>query len=125
MTIPRQALLRRKDSIEKISLQGKVALLTGASDGIGLAAAQLFARRGAKLVLNARDPDRLNAVQKILLKEGSDVSTVAADVTDPGTPSLLVKETFDKYGRIDILVNNAGGSTHGRLFSAINAGRMG
>lgn len=89
-------------------LEGKVALITGASRGIGQGIAQAFAQEGAALILAARDSEALNRIAELMAKSGADVLAVTADVTDEGQ----VKDSFDKaverFGRLDILVNNAG-----------------
>jgi NAD(P)-dependent dehydrogenase (short-subunit alcohol dehydrogenase family) len=84
-------------------LDGKAALITGATSGIGLAIAERFAAEGARLVLTGRNRESGEALAK---KLGADF--VAGDVTKPGLADALVAETAKRLGRIDILVNNAG-----------------
>lgn len=84
-----------------LGLHGRRALVTGASQGIGRAAAELLAREGCRLVLVARSPDDLTAVAERL---GGDVATAATDLTEPGAPARLAAA----FGDVDILVNNAG-----------------
>jgi len=93
------------------SLQGAVAVVTGASRGIGAAIAEELGRRGAKVVVNysgSRQPaEELSA--KISEMEGRGEGMAAqADVADPAQAKRLVEETVDQFGRIDVLVNNAG-----------------
>jgi NAD(P)-dependent dehydrogenase (short-subunit alcohol dehydrogenase family) len=90
------------------SLEGKVALVTGASRGIGLAIARRFAIMGAKLSLCARDAPRLDAAAGDLRRAGTTVIAVAADVTRSSELPALVQNTEAAIGPIDILVNNAG-----------------
>ena len=87
------------------SLAGKVAIVTGASSGIGRAAASLFAARGVKQVLTARSADKLAALAKQL---DSDTLVVAADMTKPDDVARIVERATGAYGRIDILLANAG-----------------
>jgi ribitol 2-dehydrogenase len=87
------------------SLAGKVAIVTGASSGIGRAAASLFAARGVKLVLTARSADKLAALAKQL---DSDTLVVLADMTKPDDVTRIVERATGTYGRIDILLANAG-----------------
>jgi ribitol 2-dehydrogenase len=87
------------------SLSGKVAIVTGASSGIGRAVASLFAARGVKQILTARSADKLIALAKQL---DSDILVVPADMTKPGDVTRIVERATSKYGRIDILLANAG-----------------
>ena len=87
----------------------KVMIITGASSGIGLASAKLFASLGARLVLAARSIDRLESLAKeISSGDGSDVLCVKTDVSVEEDCRTLVEKSVEKFGRIDILVNNAG-----------------
>jgi ribitol 2-dehydrogenase len=87
------------------SLSGKVAIVTGASSGIGRAIAFEFARQGVKQVLTARSADRLSALAQEI---HSDAFVVPADMTRPGDVEKIVEETISKFGRVDILLANAG-----------------
>ena len=89
-------------------LKDKVAIVTGANSGIGLRTAQLFAEEGAILTLCARRKDKLDAVAEELRAKGSQVLTVAADVSREEDCIRVVEETVRAYGRVDVLVNNAG-----------------
>ena len=89
-------------------LDGKVALITGASRGIGLSIAQSLATMGAKLGLCARDPKRLSSAAAELERQGASVVAVPADVSRPNDISALAQKTEQSLGPIEILINNAG-----------------
>ncbi len=86
------------------SLEGRTALVTGASRGIGAAIALALDRAGARVALVARNVAALDAVAERL---GNDPVVLAADLADPDVPARLVAEASDRLGRIDVLVNNA------------------
>ena len=90
---------------------GKVAIVTGSSDGIGKAAALIFACEGGQVVLNARGQDCLEATRTALQAVGKPPLVVAGNVSQAAVVERLVGETLQLFGRIDILVNNAGGGT--------------
>lgn len=90
------------------TLDGKVAVVTGGSKGIGKAIAFGLARAGAKVVLAARTPEPLEQVAAHLREGGAEVLAVPTDVTDTAAVQGLVQRTLDVYQRLDILVNNAG-----------------
>jgi NADP-dependent 3-hydroxy acid dehydrogenase YdfG len=89
-------------------LDGKVALVTGASSGIGAATAEALAGAGASVVLAARRADRLADLATWLSDKGATVLTVALDVTDERACQEAVARTVDEFGGLDILINNAG-----------------
>jgi gluconate 5-dehydrogenase len=95
-------------SLEIFSLAGRRALVTGSSQGIGLALAEGLARAGAAVVLNGRDADKLSSAETGLRAQGLPVSIAAFDVTDEVEVEAKVAEIEAKQGPIDILVNNAG-----------------
>ena len=101
---------------EKKPLEGKIALVTGASRGIGLAVARKLGRLGAKVSLCARDVKRLEVAAGELQSDGTNTLAVAADVTRPDDVAAFVAKTVRSLGPIEILVNNAGigyfGPTH-------------
>lgn len=90
-------------------LDGQVAIVTGASRGIGRAVAIALAKVGAKVVINyAGNAEAAEEVRKVIVDNGGQAITVKADVADPDAVESLVKQTIETYGKIDILVNNAG-----------------
>jgi short-subunit dehydrogenase len=99
-------------------LEAKVALITGASRGIGLAIARSLAAMGAKLGLCARDPGRLIGVAAEFERHGVPVLAVPADVSRPGDIASLVQKTEQSLGPIEILVNNAGIGVFGPIQEA-------
>jgi len=92
-----------------LGLQGKIALLTGASRGLGFATAKVLAQEGVRIAINARDKERLSAAGDELTKTGADVISLPGDVTDPETPEKLVETAFAVLGGLDLLFTNAGG----------------
>jgi len=91
--------------------KGKVIIITGASQGIGLATAKHLSKLGAKVVLTARSED----VLKKLEKELPDSLAIVTDVQKPEDIKNLIRETMEEYGRIDILINNAGQGMYGPI----------
>lgn len=89
-------------------LEGKVALITGASKGIGAATAREFAKSGAKVVLAARSVESLETISAEINEAGGDSSAIGCDVADFNQMAAAVQHCVTKYGQIDILVNNAG-----------------
>ncbi|MER3554088.1 MAG: oxidoreductase [Meiothermus sp.] len=89
-------------------LNGKVALVTGASSGIGEATALALAEEGARVAIVARREDRLRALAKRIQGAGGKVLVIPADLTDEAQAKAAVERTAKKMGRLDILVNNAG-----------------
>ena len=90
-----------------IELSGRVAIVTGASRGIGRAIAQQLARQGAVVVAAARD-ENARAVVDEIVASGGRAEAVSLDVTEPGAAEQLVAKTLEQHSRIDVLVNNAG-----------------
>ena len=102
-----------------LELQGKTALLTGASSGLGFAAAQALAREGVHLAINSRDEKKLSAARDRLLPSGVQVITLPGDLTDPETPEMLLGAATAALGGLDLLFTNAGGPPPGS-FEAID-----
>lgn len=101
--------------------QGKVALVTGGSAGLGLAIAKAFARHGASIVIAARGKEALDAAAAQLRALGVDVLAMPADITRDEDVAALVDATIARFGRLDVLVNNAGRSTRGRAIDTTPA----
>jgi 3-oxoacyl-[acyl-carrier protein] reductase len=93
-----------------LGLNGKVALITGGSDGIGKATAKSLAAEGVSVAIVARRPDVLAAAADEIRNAGGKVLPISADISDPHEAQRVVKETAARFGRIDIVVNNAGTS---------------
>jgi len=91
-----------------MNLKDRVALVTGASRGIGACTAELLAQRGAKVALSARTTSDLEGVAAKIVKAGGEALAVPCDVTDLAQVEKMVQTVIDKWGRLDILVNNAG-----------------
>jgi short-subunit dehydrogenase len=85
-----------------MQIDGKVVLITGASEGIGAACAREFRKRGARLSLTARSEDKLKEVG------GTESAVTAGDLKDPEVRRHAIERTLDRFGAIDILINNAG-----------------
>lgn len=89
-------------------LEGKVAIITGATRGIGKAISLTFAKQGARLIINGRNAELLEEVKKEVEALGSECVSVQGDITNPSTANKLIENAINKYNAINILVNNAG-----------------
>jgi NAD(P)-dependent dehydrogenase (short-subunit alcohol dehydrogenase family) len=94
--------------LEKFKLDGKVAIVTGAGQGIGLACAEALAEAGAKIVIADRDRDAADKGYASLKARGFDAEIVIMDVTDTAAVNATADQLVAKHGKVDILVNNAG-----------------
>lgn len=113
-------LLQYRPDREIIRLEGKRILLTGASSGIGEAAAEKLARRGATVVVVARRQDLLDALVTRITDAGGDARAHACDLSDLDAIDALVATVEDELGGIDILVNNAGRSIRRPLAESLD-----
>ena len=94
----------------ELALGGHVALITGASRGIGKGIATALAREGCKLAICARGQERLEETAASLRNSGAEVCAIARDVTEPNAAAEIVGATIEAYGRLNVLVNNVGGN---------------
>jgi gluconate 5-dehydrogenase len=101
--------------LESFRLDGRTALITGSSAGIGLAIARGLAEAGARVVLNGRTADTLQSAAAVLAAEGHDVHAQCFDVTDSAAVSAAVQDIEQRVGPLEILVNNAGIQRRGPL----------
>lgn len=97
-----------------LHLEGKIALVTGASQGLGYALALELSREGARVAINSRNLDKLQkAAHSIHAETGNEVLPFAADVTEPRAAAALIDEVVNSFGGLDLLVANAGGPPAG------------
>ena len=94
--------------LDRFRLDGKVAVVTGASSGLGVAFAKALAEAGADLILGARREERLTATGKLVEAAGRKYFAKKTDVTKPEDCDALIAFAVEKFGRVDILINNAG-----------------
>jgi NAD(P)-dependent dehydrogenase (short-subunit alcohol dehydrogenase family) len=89
-------------------LEGKVAIITGASRGIGRALALRFAEEGAKLMLTTTNPERAAGVVEEIKAKGGEAVAMKADISDENDTKKIAEKVMQQYGQVDILINNAG-----------------
>ena len=106
--------------LERFLLDGRVAIVTGASSGLGVTIATALAEAGADVVLGARRVDRLEETRVLVEHTGRQALVVKADVADPEDCDRLVEAAIAEFGRLDILINNAG---HGDVVPALRQSR--
>ena len=94
--------------LDRFRLDGKVAVVTGASSGLGVGFAQALAEAGADVVLGARREDRLPATEELVRAAGQRAVSLRTDVTDPDQCTALVARGVEEFGHVDVLINNAG-----------------
>ncbi len=99
----------------QIDLEGKVAIVTGATSGIGRATANVFAEAGAAVVAVGRNESALAELSAEMRANGKEVLIVRADVTDGADALRIIEETIERYGAIDVLVNAAGFLSNGTI----------
>jgi len=102
-------------------LSDRVVAITGASSGIGLAAARRIAAEGATVILSARRADRLEGLARSIAETGGRALAVAGDVTEPDDMRHLVARAAETFGRLDVMIANAGIGYHGNLDQATPA----
>jgi len=105
----------------ELGLSGKVALVTGASRGIGRAIALSFAAEGCDVLVTGRDQAALEETAGEIRKRGRKAGVSAADLRNPGTEKALVEAVQREFGRLDILENNAGATRRGSFFELTDA----
>lgn len=91
-----------------LSLENKIALVTGGSQGIGLAISKTLAKAGAHVVINGQNPDRANSAAEEVNKNYGRASVALGNVSDPDVVKEIVKGVVKEFGSLDVLVNNAG-----------------
>lgn len=99
--------------LEKLRLDGTVAIVTGAGRGLGRAFALALAGAGTDIVATARTAAQIQETADLVRQRGRRALAVTCDVTDSSSVNAMVEATLNEYGQIDILVNNAGGATEG------------
>jgi 3-oxoacyl-[acyl-carrier protein] reductase len=101
-------------------LNDRVALVTGASRGIGASTAKILAQRGARAAVSARTVSDLEGVAAHIRKNGGEALVVPCDVVDPSQVGAMIEAVLGKWGRLDILVNNAGLGTPAKLVEEVS-----
>jgi len=96
-------------SASLLGLEGKIAVVTGASQGVGLGCARQFVRAGADVVITGRRAEPLEKAAAELRGAGREILAVVGDAEEPGDVARLVAATKERFGRVDVLVNNVGG----------------
>ncbi|MCR8694687.1 3-oxoacyl-ACP reductase FabG [Rhodococcus pyridinivorans] len=94
--------------LDRFRLDGRVAIVTGASSGLGVAFARGLAEAGADVVLAARRVDRLEKTAQLVREAGRQAVTVETDIADPEQAQRMVDQAVEQLGRVDVLINNAG-----------------
>jgi NAD(P)-dependent dehydrogenase (short-subunit alcohol dehydrogenase family) len=105
----------------ELGLKGKVAIITGGTEGIGKATALRLAQEGAKVAICGRRGEMLKKAADEIGKTGAEVLAIAADMSKPADIERFMKAVIERFGRIDILVNNAGTSARGKFLEVDDA----
>ena len=92
-----------------LGIEGKVALVTAGSRGLGRASAEALAEDGARIVVCARNEESLEEAERAIAGKGTDVLAIVADMSDPTAPDRVIEAAVARFGRLDIVVANAGG----------------
>lgn len=106
------------DELHRFRLHGRVALVTGATGGIGGRLTQALARVGARVAVHGRDPSRASAVAEQLRSEGAEAAAVVGDLTLGSHADGVVEEVVSTFGRLDVIVNTVGGAAGTALYPA-------
>src|SRR4051812_33413392 len=104
-----------------MTFSGKTVIVTGATSGIGRAAAEAFGREGASVVVVGRRDSILAEVERVVASTGARASSCRADVTDEDAPARIVQQAVDRFGTVDVLVNAAGIISTGTIESTDDA----
>jgi 3-oxoacyl-[acyl-carrier protein] reductase len=104
-----------------LGLKGKVAVVTGGTEGIGKATALKLAQEGAKVAICARRTELLDKAAEEIRKTGAEVLAIAADMSKAADIERFMKAVIERFGRLDILVNNAGTSARGKFLEVDDA----
>lgn len=99
-------------TMDRFSLDGRVAVVTGGTRGLGEGFAAALAEAGASVMLVGRDEERGSEVKEAMLERGLTADLVTADVTVPDDVARILATTLERFGRVDVLVNNAGACVH-------------
>jgi NAD(P)-dependent dehydrogenase (short-subunit alcohol dehydrogenase family) len=105
----------------ELGLKGKVAAVTGGSEGIGRATALKFAQEGASVAICARRADLLEQAAGEMRKTGAEILTVPADMSQTADVERFISTVIKRFGRLDVLVNNAGASARGKFLEVDDA----
>jgi gluconate 5-dehydrogenase len=106
------------DELQRFRLDGRVAIVTGGTGGIGTRLCEALSRVGARVVVHGRDAERAQALARQLQEEGREALASVADLTRREDADRMVDEAMAAYGRVDVIVNTVGGGAGGALYPA-------